>query len=99
MPRDHSPGFRFKAGKLYLFTEDGVMLLQSWPVLSAMRKEPGMPWTEFTPKFRIVQPYRPRKKAAPSPQLELNLGVIPIRRTPDSLASQRRRAFDQFRFS
>jgi len=99
MPRDYSPGFRFKEGKLYLFTDESVMLLQSWPALKAVRKERGIAWTEFTPNFRTIRPYRPRKKAEPSLQLELNLGAIPVRRPPDSLANQRRRAFDQFRLS
>ena len=99
MPREHSPGFRFKQGKLYAFTEDSVILLESWPVLRALRKTDSEPWAEFAPQFRVVQPYRPRKKAPPSPQLELNLGVIPVSRPPDSLADQRRRAFDKFRFS
>ena len=78
MPRDHSPGFRFKGGKLYLFSDDGVILLESWPTLKALRKERGIPWTEFTPNFRVIRPYRPRKKAAPSPELELNHGVVPV---------------------
>jgi PcfJ-like protein len=99
MPREHSPGFRFKEGKLYAFTEESVIVLESWPVLRALRKTFGEPWREFAPQFRVVQPYRPRKKAPPSPQLELNLGVIPVVRPSESLAAQRRRAFDQFRFS
>src|SRR5258708_2400521 len=99
MPRDRSPGFRFKEGKLYLFTADGGMVLESWPGLRALQKERGTAWMEFTPKFRVVQPYRPRRKAPPSPQMELNLGVIPVMHPPGSLASQRRRAFDRFRFS
>lgn len=49
MPRDHLPGFRFKEGKLDLFTEESVILLESWPALKALRKERGIPWTEFTP--------------------------------------------------
>ena len=66
MPREHSPGFRFKQGKLYAFTEDSVFVLESWPVLRALRKTDGEPWTEFAPQFSVVQPYRPRKKAPPS---------------------------------
>jgi len=99
MPREHAPGFRFKEGKLYAFTEDSVIVLESWPVLRALRKTCGEPWTEFAPQFRVVQPYRPRKKAPPTPQMELNLGVIPVVRPAESLAAQRRRAFDKFRFS
>lgn len=98
MPRDHSPAFRFKEGKLYIFTEGGVMLLESWPVLRALRKSDDKPWEEFAPAFRVVQPYRPRK-VKPSPQLELNLGPAAAPRPENSIAAQRRRAFDQFRFS
>jgi hypothetical protein len=102
MPREHTPGFRFKDGKLYAFTDSSVMILESWPVLRAVRKTSGEPWSEFTPAFRVVQPYRRKKPApppVPTPQLEFNLGVMPVIRPPDSLAAQRRRAFERFRFS
>lgn len=98
MPADHSPGFRFKEGKLYIFNEDGVMILETWPVLRALRKSEGKAWEEFTPTFRVVQPYRPRK-AKPSSQLELNLGMIATKPPELTRAQQRRRAFDSFRFS
>lgn len=74
------------------------MVLESWPELRALRKTEGEPWKEFAPAFRVVRPYRSRKRAAPSPQLELNLGAIPVA-YPDTAAARRRRAFDQFRFS
>jgi hypothetical protein len=98
MPAERSPGFRFKDGKLYVFTGDGVMLLGTWPVLRALRKHEGQSWEEFTPTFRVVQPYRPRK-AKPSPQLELDLGPVATKPPEWTLAQQRRRAFDSFRFS
>jgi hypothetical protein len=98
MPADRSPGFRFKEGKLYAFAEDGVMVLETWPVLRALRKREDRPWEEFAPDFRVVQPYRPRK-VKPSPQLELELGPIPTKPTAVSLAQQRKWAFDRFRFS
>jgi hypothetical protein len=79
-----------------LFGEENVMLIESWPALKALRKERGTPWMEFTPKFHVIRLYRPRKKPEISPQLELNLGAIPVKRSPDSLANQRIRAFDQF---
>ena len=97
MPRDHTPGFRFKDGKLYIFSETGVYLLEGWPRLRAVWKADGENWSEFTPAFRVVRPYRP-KKPKPSAQLELNLGPIATV-SPDSLAGQRKRAFDAFRFS
>jgi hypothetical protein len=98
MPCDRSPGFRFKEGKLYAFTATGVMVLESWPVLRALRKAEGGPWEEFAPAFRVVRPYRPRP-AKPSAQLEFDLGPAAAPRPRDSLAAQRKRAFDSFRFS
>ena len=90
-----NPGFRFKDGKLYAFSEGGVMILEAWPELKALRKEGDNPWEEFDPRFRVVKPYRPQK-VKKQPQLELAFDHIPIKPT---LAEQRRRAFDGFRFS
>jgi len=98
MPADRSPGFRFKEGKLYVFTDTGVMILETWPVLRALRKREGESWEEFTPMFRVVKPYRPRK-VKPSSQLELNLGPVTTKPPEPSFAQQRKRAFDSFRFS
>ena len=91
----NEPGFRFKEGKLYAFSEESVMILEAWPVLKALRKENDSYWQEFDPRFRVVQPYRPRKPK-PTPQLELGLGAIPVK---SSISEQRRRAFDGFRFT
>jgi hypothetical protein len=99
MPSDRSPGFRFKEGKLYVFRESRVIVLEGWPVLRALHKEDGKPWQEFAPISRVVQPYRPRRKAKPSAQLELDLGAAAAPVPENSLAAQRKRAFDQFRFS
>lgn len=98
MPSDHIPGFRFKDGTLYIFTEAGVCLLESWPRLRAVQKTGGAAWREFTPAFRVVRPYRPKRKPKPLAQLELNLGPVATR-PRDSVAAQRKRAFDAFRFS
>jgi hypothetical protein len=90
-----NPGFRFKDNKLYAFSEGGVMILEAWPTLKAIRKEGDDEWEEFDPRFRVVKPYRPQK-AKRVPQLELAFDHIPIKPT---LSDQRRRAFDGFRFS
>jgi len=90
-----TPGFRFKDSKLYAFSEGGVMILQAWPVLKALRKDGNDAWEEFEPRFRVVKPYRPQKTKK-LPQLELALDRIPVKPT---LADQRRKAFDGFRFS
>jgi len=90
-----TPGFRFKENKLYAFSEGGVMILEAWPALKALRKEEGAYWEEFDPRFRVVKPYRPQK-VKKQPQLELAFDHIAVKPT---LADQRRRAFDGFRFS
>lgn len=91
----NTPGFRFKEGKLYAFSEESVMILEAWPALKALRKEESGNWEEFEPRFRVVKPYRPQK-VKKQPQLELAFDHIPVKPT---LAEQRRRAFDGFRFS
>ena len=47
MPREHSSGFRFKEGKLSAFTGKSVIVLESWPVLRALRKTAGEPWRDW----------------------------------------------------
>jgi hypothetical protein len=91
-------GFRFKQGKLYIFTTTGVMLLETWPALRAVHKHDDDRWKEFTPAFRVVRPYRPRKLVS-SAQLELDLGPEGASHPRDDLAAQRKRAFDAFYFS
>ncbi len=78
-----------------------MIILETWPVLRALRKMDGEAWQEFVPISRVVRPYRPNRARAakPSPQLELELGVAAAPRPKNSLAAQRKRAFDQFRFS
>ena len=98
MPANRSPGFLFKEGKLHIFTEIGVIILNTWPVLRALRKNDGQSWEEFAPTFRVVRPYRPRR-VKPSPQLELDLGPVAMKLPDLSPAQQRKRAFDRFRFS
>lgn len=99
MPSDRSPGFSFKEGKLYVFQESRVIVLEGWPVLRALHKEDGKTWQQFAPISRVVQPYRPLRKAKPSAQLEFDLGATTAPVRENSLATQRKRAFDKFRFS
>lgn len=98
MARAFTPGFRFKDGKLYAFTKESVVVLESWPKLEALRKRESEPWEKFDPVFRVVRPYR-RRKRKESPQLALDLGDVPVTVRDGSIAEQRRRAFDGFRFS
>lgn len=59
-----TPGFRFKDGKLMIFREDEVMIIQGWETPSAVRKD-DISWEPFTPTFRLVAPYRRSPKPAP----------------------------------
>lgn len=91
----NTPGFRFKEGKVYSFSQESVMILEAWPTLKAVRKEESGGWEEFEPRFRVVKPYRPLR-AKEEPQLELAFEKLAVK---PSLADQRRRAFDGFRFA
>jgi hypothetical protein len=66
-----TPGYRFKDGKLMIFREDEVMLIQGGKPPSALRKSDEY-WEPFIPEFRLVAPYRraskpPAKKVAEKP--------------------------------
>jgi len=111
-----SPGYRFKDGKLMIFSETEVMLIRGWNEPSAVKKTADS-WEPFAPEFRLVAPYRrstkPTSKKAektsslpePASQLAFDLfDQLPASRKPQipappSLAEQRKRAFDSFRFS
>ena len=49
-------GFRFKEGKLFLFDNDSVCLIESWPSLKAMHKIGASGWQEFRPIFPLLSP-------------------------------------------
>ena len=110
-----TPGFRFKDGKLMIFREDEVMLIQGRDTPSALRKD-ALSWEPFIPEFRLVAPYRrtlkpaaknswkPSEDSLPSPQLAFDLWDVSVSKKPPPpgpppLTEQRKRAFDAFRFS
>ena len=93
----NTPGFNFKAGKLFAFSEVGVIVLEGWPALKAIQKMNSSQWREFCPAFRVVLPYRPRKKPSKvQKQLEFGIEKKPVTLT---VAEQRKKAFDNFRFT
>ena len=99
-----APGFRFKNNRLHIFSSDAVMLIDSWPELKCVRKITDRDcWQPYHPEFRIIKPYRrsvARKKSqAGSAQLEMAFHTQVDRKLPPSLPTQRKKAFDQFRFS
>ena len=58
-----TPGYRFKDGKLMIFSEKEVMLISGWDKPSAVSKT-GDYWEPFVPEFRLVAPYRRAAKAS-----------------------------------
>ena len=109
------PGFQFSDRKLRIFQGDAVMVISAWPKLEAVRKAQDSPWWEpFEPAFRLVRPYRSertsknreisgaRKPEGSGDQLGFGfLDAMPKSSAPKrlSLAQQRKRAFDRFRFA
>jgi hypothetical protein len=98
---DFTPGFRFKEGKLCIFREQEVVVVNTWPNLTAVAKTAASPkWRSYWPRFRLIYPYRrssppSRKQQDSEEQLALALDF----RVCTDRAEERKRAFDAFRFS
>lgn len=110
MPRSASPAesaVAFQAGTLCLAKGLVEMRITGSPVpRSVMRRGREGNWEPFVPEFRLVHPYRPARRAAPvprdpGPQLCFDFGDAPLsaKQAPLTPARQRKRAFEQFRFS
>ena len=57
MRRALVPGFRFKKGKLFVFTDDYALSIDGWTELTAVRREAsGGGWQPFVPRFRLLKP-------------------------------------------
>ena len=57
MRRALVPGFRFKEGKLFVFTDDYGLSIDGWTELTAVRREAsGGGWQSFVPRFRLLKP-------------------------------------------
>ena len=80
-------GFRFKEGKLFLFDNDSVCLIESWPSLKAMHKIGASGWQEFRPIFPLLSPI--------AVEPEFDPGFLP--QESFQMAYQRRAAFRAFR--
>jgi hypothetical protein len=53
-PQPIKPGVRFRDGKLYEFSEKGIMVLRQWPDLRAWRKTPkGRTWRPIRPALHL----------------------------------------------
>lgn len=103
------PRYSFANGTLRIARDAGEMRIAAHPVpRAAMRRGGSGEWENFLPEFRLVHPYRPTKKNAASkptgPQDQLCFGFLEEtestpRPKPLTPSQQKKRAFDQFRFS
>ena len=108
------PAFRFVDGALEIVVGDQRMSIAGWPEPRAREKRAGWrQWRDFSPKFRLVAPYRPLKKKVVSRQVKrdteagqlgMDFGELATpQRKPEAEvltpAQLRTRAFHGFRFS
>lgn len=95
------PGFRFKDGKLCIFREREVTVINAWPDLTAITKPASSKkWRAYWPTFRLIHPYRrfvPQSAKAKESQEQLSLALD--MRGCTNHAAERKLAFDSFRFS
>ncbi len=103
-------GIAFRHGTLCLTKGSVEMRITGSPVpRSVMRRGRGGAWEAFAPEFRLIHPYRPARTNAPAAragcpahQLVFDFFADSASRRQDAPltpAQQRKRAFDQFRFS
>lgn len=98
MPLVLTPGFRFKEGRLLIFTAAETMALQTGPELKAERKLAGeREWAPFSPKFRLLRPRSLERGRDGKSGKELGPKEVTLNVVDPALA--RRQAFDAFRFS
>ena len=50
----NTPRFRFKEGKLFLFDQKSVSVIEAWPSLKALRNDGSFGWQEFRPIFPLL---------------------------------------------
>ena len=83
----NTPGFRFKEGKLFLFDQKSLSVIEAWPSLKALRKDGASGWQEFRPIFPLLSPI--------GAEPEIDPALLP--RESFQMAYQRRAAFRAFR--
>ena len=83
----NTPGFRFKEGKLFLFDQKSLSVIEAWPSLKALRKDGSFAWQEFRPIFPLLSPM--------GAEPEIDPALLP--RESFQMAYQRRAAFRAFR--
>lgn len=99
----------FEDGALRLTRGAAEMSLTAWPIPRAVRRGGGGDWREFVPEFRVIHPYRPKRRRSKRKaevvdpdQLAFGFFDETHSESPDrglTPAEQRKEAFDRFRFS
>ena len=83
----NTSGFRFKEGKLFLFDQKSLSVIEAWPSLKALRKDSSVGWQEFRPIFPLLSPM--------GAEPEIDPALLPSESF--QMAYQRRAAFRAFR--
>ena len=90
------PGFRFNTGRLMIFRNQEVNLVNSWPGLEAVRQQAGKPgWKPFVPCFRFLR----SKPSSTSEADDNGLGPAGVRSGALDPALEKLTAFLNFRRS
>lgn len=100
--RPDKPIHSFKDGTLYISDRRGQIAIHAWPNPHAKKRLWHNKWKSYVPEFRLVKPYRPRKRKAAvrdNPD-QLTLGIdCPQRPRRVTAAQGKRKAFNSFRFA
>ncbi len=100
MGKDSRPGFRFKDGKLLILAPDAVIIIESWPEITATWAKPGTNrWKPFVPIFRLLRPPSCRRPRLINDTKNAALGPSSIRSSAVDPDFERQRAFNSFRYT
>ncbi|MAS95779.1 MAG: hypothetical protein CMO55_21460 [Verrucomicrobiales bacterium] len=98
--------YRFAGGSLQLVKDSVEMRITARPVPRAvMRRGVNGQWQPFSPEFRLVYPYRPKKRNTSTEKRNKEQLCFDFfeqtskQPEPKTPSEQRKRAFEQFRFS
>lgn len=103
--------YRFENGQLHICKGSFEMVIQGWnPPTATRRTQQGSEWEPFNPDFQLIRPYRRRKKGGLSDREESGgqqtfdffdsaVSRAHHAKPKESLAEQRKKALDSFRFS
>lgn len=102
---------QFTGGWLQLRKNSSEIEIRGWDPPTARRRSPVSPeWEPFVPEFQLVRPYRKKKQKSGLSEKEKAAGQMTfdffaesappkVKKAPPTLAEQKKKALDSFRFS